>query len=273
MKQRLYITLIAALLCIGTASAQSEAATTATEAQIEVATPASVNITDAWDTGNKAYINGNYTEALEYYTAILNEGKYSAKLYYNVGNTYFKLGDMGRAILFYNRALRLTPNSDDVQHNLKIALAHTKDNIAQIPEFFLNRWMRTLSRSMNCTAWSIFSLAAIGVMLIFLLFFFLGTSLKVRKAGFYGTLLAVLLVIFTSSFALAERKNMLSLDEAIVLSSAISVKSSPDKSATDLFVLHEGTSVRILSEIDGWYEITIADGKKGWTESSNVEKI
>ena len=106
-----------------------------------------------------------------------------------------------------------------------------------------------------------------------MLFFFLGTSLKVRKAGFYGTLLAVLLVIFTSSFALAERKNMLSRDEAIVLSSAISVKSSPDKSATDLFVLHEGTSVRILSEIDGWYEITIADGKKGWTESSNVEKI
>ena len=143
MKQRLYITLIAALLCIGTASAQSESATTATETQTEIATPASVNTDDAWDTGNKAYINGNYTEALEYYTAILNEGKYSSKLYYNVGNTYFKLGDMGRAILYYNRALRLTPNSEDVQHNLKIALAHTKDNITEIPEFFLKRWMRT----------------------------------------------------------------------------------------------------------------------------------
>lgn len=273
MTQRLYIILIAALLCIGTASAQSENATPATEAQTEAAAPATLNIENAWETGNNAYINGNYTEALEYYMAILNEGKYSAKLYYNVGNTYFKLGDMGRAILYYNRALRLTPNSEDVQHNLKIALAHTKDNITEIPEFFLNRWMRTLSRSMSCMAWSISSLASIGVMLLFLLLFFLGTSLKVRKAGFYGTLLAVLFVIFSSSFALAERKNMLTREDAIVLSSAISVKSSPDKSATDLFVLHEGTSVRILSEIDGWYEITIADGKKGWTENSNVEKI
>lgn len=66
---------------------------------------------------------------------------------------------------------------------------------------------------------------------------------------------------------------MLRREQAVVMSSAISVKSSPDRSATDLFVLHEGTKVRIATEIDGWYEIVIADGKKGWTESRNIEQI
>ena len=66
---------------------------------------------------------------------------------------------------------------------------------------------------------------------------------------------------------------MLSHDEAIVMASAISVKSSPDRSATDLFVLHEGTKVHILSEVDEWCEISIADGKKGWLLKSNIENI
>ena len=57
------------------------------------------------------------------------------------------------------------------------------------------------------------------------------------------------------------------------MSSAISVKSSPDRAATDIFVIHEGTKVTISSEVDGWCEVTIADGKKGWTESSHLERI
>ncbi|MBQ7856666.1 MAG: tetratricopeptide repeat protein [Alistipes sp.] len=273
MMARLYTALLVALLCTGIASAQSDTVSSPTEPYGEALAATKEGAVLAWDAGNRAYIDGNYTEALEYYTQILDEGKFSAKLYYNVGNTYFKLGDMGRAILYYNRALRLTPNADDVQHNLKIAQAHTKDNITQIPEFFLGRWVRTLGRSCSPTAWSIFSLASVGVMLVFLLLFLLGTSLRVRKAGFYGTLAALLLVIFSSGFALSERHDVLTREDAIVLSSAISVKSSPDRSATDLFILHEGTAVRILSEVEGWCEVVIADGKKGWTESSNVERI
>lgn len=265
------MSLMLVLLLVGVASAQNEVQTPAEEPiQTTTIVPSSEM---AWDAGNRAYIDGNYKEALEYYNQILDKGEYSAKLYYNVGNAYFKTGEVGRAILYYRRALRLTPSSEDVKYNLEIAQAHTKDKIAQVPEFFLNRWMRMLSRSMSCTAWSIFCLSAVGVMLVFVLLFLLGTSRRVRKAGFYGTLSALLVVIFSTSFALAERHDMLTREEAVVLSSAISVKSSPDRSATDLFVLHEGTTVRVTGEVDGWYEITIADGKKGWTESGNVERI
>ena len=195
------------------------------------------------------------------------------KLYYNLANAYFKTGEIGRAILYYNKALKLAPSNDDVRYNLAIAEAQTKDKIAVVPEFFLNRWMRGIRNTMSCTAWSIVSLAAFAAVLAFALLFLLSGRIAVRKTGFYGALAALTVFVIATSFAIAERRDMLRREQAVVMSSAISVKSSPDRSATDLFVLHEGTKVRIATEIDGWYEIVIADGKKGWTESRNIEQI
>lgn len=227
----------------------------------------------AWDDGNKAYIDGDYNRAIECYNSIIDRGRYSVKLYYNLANAYFKAGETGRAILYYNKALKIAPSNDDVRYNLAIAEAQTKDKIAVVPEFFLNRWMRGIRNSMSCTAWSVLSLVAFAAVFAFALLFLLSGRIVVRKTGFYGALAALLAFIITASFAIAERRDMLRREQAIVMSSAISVKSSPDRSATDLFVLHEGTKVRIATEIDGWYEIVIADGKKGWTESRNIEQI
>ena len=99
---------------------------------------------ERWEVGNKAYIEGNYDKAIEEYTAILDGGEYSMKLYYNLANAYFKTGAMGKAILYYNRALRIAPSQEDIRHNLALAEAQTKDRIAVIPEFLLNRWLRTM---------------------------------------------------------------------------------------------------------------------------------
>ncbi len=228
---------------------------------------------ERWEAGNRAYIEGNYDKAIEEYTAILNGGEYSMKLYYNLANAYFKTGAMGKAILYYNKALRIAPSQEDIRHNLALAEAQTKDRIAVIPEFFLNRWLRTMRNSMSCTAWSVLSLLMLGVMLAFGLLFLLASRIRWRKMGFYGALCAFLLFVATTSFAISSRNDMLSHDETIVMGTAISVKSSPDRSSTDLFVLHEGTKVKVLTEVDEWVEVVIADGKKGWTERKNIEEI
>ena len=228
---------------------------------------------ERWEAGNKAYIEGNYEQAIEEYKAILDGGEYSMKLYYNLANAYFKTGAIGKSILYYNKALRIAPSQEDVRHNLAIAEAQTKDRISVIPEFFLNRWLRTLRNSMSCTAWSIASLVSFALLLVFALLFLLASRIRWRKAGFYGALCGFLLFLVTTSFAVSSRNDMLQHDEAIVMGTAISVKSSPDRSATDLFVLHEGTKVSVISEVDEWREITIADGKKGWVEVKNIEEI
>ena len=228
---------------------------------------------ERWDAGNKAYIEGNYDKAIEEYSAILDGGEYSMKLYYNLANAYFKSGAIGKSILYYNKALRIAPSQEDIRHNLAIAEAQTKDRIAVIPEFFLNRWLRTMRNSMSCMAWSVLSLVLFGILLAFALLFLLASRLRWRKAGFYGALCAFVLFVAMTAFAVSSRNDMLSHNEAIVMGTAISVKSSPDNSATDLFVLHEGTKVKLLDEVDEWCEVVIADGKKGWTLKSNVEEI
>ena len=220
-----------------------------------------------------AYINGDYHLATEIYGEILDQGLSSVKLYYNLGNSCFKEGRLGESILYYRRALRLAPGSDDIRYNLGVAEARTKDNIERIPEFFLTQWVRSVRHTMSCTAWSILSLVALVCALSFFLCYLLARRLSLRKTGFYGTMAAAVVFMLTTWFALGERREMLDDSQAVVMSLSTAVKSSPDRSATDLFVLHEGTLVEITNRLDGWCEITIADGKKGWLESKTIETI
>jgi hypothetical protein len=237
------------------------------------ATMAQPTSAERWEMGNKAYMDGAYDKAIEEYSAILEGGEYSMELYYNLANAYFKMENIGKAILYYNKALRIAPSQEDVLHNLAIAETRTKDRITAVPEFFLHRWMRVVRNSVSCNVWGALSLLFFALILTFALLFLLASRLGVRKAGFYGALCSLLLFVATTAFAISSRNDILTEDEAIVMSSAISVKSSPDRSATDLFVLHEGTKLRIVAEFDEWVEVVIADGKKGWTERKNIETI
>ena len=226
-----------------------------------------------WNKANTAYINGDFHAAADTYEELLSRGVSSMKLYYNLGNAYFKDDRIGKAILYYNRALRLAPGNDDIRYNLSVAEARTKDRIEEIPAFFLTEWARAVRRTMSCTAWSVLSLAALAFALGLFLLYLLAPRLSLRKAGFYGTAVAAALFVLTTWFAAGERREMLDDSQAVVMAASTAVKSSPDKSATDLFVLHEGTLVKISDRLEGWCEITIADGKKGWLECRTIERI
>lgn len=237
------------------------------------ATDAAATPEQLWDRANTAYINGDYHGAAELYEALLARGLSSVKLYYNLANSCFKDNQLGKAILFYHRAQRMSPGNDDIRYNLHVAESRTKDKIEQIPEFFLSKWIRDVRHTMSCTAWSIISLVALAAALGLFLLYLLASRMTLRKAGFYGTIVTSLLFVVSSWFALGERREMLDDSQGVVMTSSAAVKSSPDKSATDLFVLHEGTLVEISDRLDGWCEVTISDGKKGWLEARTIETI
>ena len=226
-----------------------------------------------WDAANTAYINNEYSRAEKLYEAILQQGEQSAKLYYNLANACFKQDDLGRAILYYKRALRLSPGDADIRYNLSVVEARTKDTIDRIPEFFLTTWVRSLRQTMSATAWSVVSILSLVTMLALVLFYLLAQRLSLRKMGFYGTLAALLLFVVTTWFAATSRTEQIGDHEAVVVALSAAVKASPDGAATDLFVLHEGTVVEITNRLGDWFEVMIADGKKGWTESRRIEVI
>lgn len=284
---RRYTILIIALLLSYVSMAQQAESAVATQEQVSSEQKATEQKTaeqkaeaseefsaeKSWDAANKAYQEADYKRAETLYRAILEQGLHSAKLYYNLANTLFKQEKLGEAILYYNKALRLSPADEDVRHNLEYAENSTKDSIEQIPEFFLFAWIRAVRNLMSCDGWTIFSLVILVIGLAAALFYLLAQRISTRKAGFYVMVLAALLFLVATLFANYERKAIVNHNEAIVMSSAVSVKSSPDRAATELFVLHEGTKLSIGERMDGWVEVRIADGRKGWIESSRIAEI
>ena len=279
---RRYTILIIALLLSYVSMAQQAESAVATQEQVSSEQKTTEQKAEAleefsaeksWDAANKAYQEADYKRAETLYRAILEQGLHSAKLYYNLANTLFKQEKLGEAILYYNKALRLSPADEDVRHNLEYAENSTKDSIEQIPEFFLFAWIRAVRNLMSCDGWTIFSLVILVIGLAAALFYLLAQRISTRKAGFYVMVLAALLFLVATLFANYERKAIVNHNEAIVMSSAVSVKSSPDRAATELFVLHEGTKLSIGERMDGWVEVRIADGRKGWIESSRIAEI
>ena len=255
------------------AGANSDAEAATENASVEENIPTDMSAEELWSSANEAYNNAEYATALERYNAILDRGLHSAALYYNLANTYFKTEQLGSAILYYNRALRITPADEDIRHNMEYAEQMTKDSIEEIPEFILTTWVRAVRGALSSTAWSVISLILLAAALAMALFYLLAQRLTLRKMGFYTMVIAALLFILTSLFAWSEREMIVNSKEAIIMSSAVSIKSSPDRAATELFVLHEGTKVSIGHEIAGWAEVRISDGRKGWVEQSRIEKI
>ena len=262
----------------GAAQGGAEQTTTPTSANETAAEPTATELTttdaeELWDMANLAYNEGNFEKAAATYEQILSQNLHSAALYYNLANAYFKQGELGKALLNYNRASRIAPGDEDIRHNQEYAEKMTKDSIEKIPEFFLTTWLRSVRGAMSCTAWTVLSIVMLAVALVMALLYLLAQRMSLRKVGFYTMAVALLLFVATSIFAISERNQLVGRSEAIVMSTAASVKSSPDRSATDLFVLHEGTTLRVVSTLDEWSDVVIADGKKGWIESGKIERI
>lgn len=228
---------------------------------------------ELWESGNKAYFDENYQKAVQDYETIRALGHESDDLYLNLGNAYFKRGMIGKALLNYNRALRFSPSDEDVLYNITIANKYVQDKIDVMPTFFLHRWMNELRSSMTSNAWAGLSLVFFTAMLIAGLVYLLTSTLKWRKIGFYGALSLLVLFVISAWFAGSQRKILLNPDKAIVMSSAAPVKSSPDSSSKDLFVLHEGTKVAVKDSLGDFREIEISDGNKGWIEAKAIEMI
>lgn len=228
---------------------------------------------DKFSQGVEAYSAGNYKEALQYWIDIYNSGLRSATLNYNIGNAYFKLGEIPNAILFYERAYLLKPLDENINYNLGIAKSMTVDRFNEIPELFLLRWFNFISLILHGNTWSIISITSFIFSLIFISLYIYTSKYRIKVAGFWIGTGLFLISILTISFSWQNRTLVYDSHKGIISTPLVSGKSSPDASGTDLFVLHEGTKVTVGEELGDWYEITLSDGNKGWIPSGSLNII
>ena len=225
---------------------------------------------DAFDAANAAYADGRYEEAAAMYQTLLDEQP-DATLYYNLGNARFKQGELAQAILNYERALRLKPNYKDAQYNLAFAQSRITDNIVE-QDFFLSSWARTMRNSLSERTWWSTSIGLFICALIALLLFLLGRELWLRKTAFHVAWIALLFSLIAGLNAGSLRQSNTLRNEAIITQGVVNVKSSPDRSATDLFTIHEGTKVTIRETLGEWVNVSVGSNE-GWMKAAHLERI
>jgi tetratricopeptide (TPR) repeat protein len=222
---------------------------------------------------NQLYTQGEFEDAVAIYRRIIDSGVHSAELYYNLGNAYYRLGAIPSAILNYERAALLAPGDEDIKFNLEIAGSRVRDRIGELPVFFLNRWW-TLTRGMlSAPAWALLSAVTFSLTLILISLFLFSSSVVLKKVCFWSSVLVLMVSLLSFSLGLDQRNYSRNHNTAIVFSPVVPVKSSPDKNSTDLFVIHEGTKVRVEDSIGDWRSVRLNDGNKGWVHKDVIEMI
>jgi tetratricopeptide (TPR) repeat protein len=217
-----------------------------------------------WDlyfkNANRAYTEGKYQEAIENYHNILNQGVASGEVYFNLANAYYKIDDIGRSILYYEKARAYLEGDESLNQNLEIARLKVVDKIEPVPELFLKILWKKIVHFVSLKIYAWLSLGLFIFSLLIIIFYVIFNKYFLRKLiWILSVLFIIVFVLFINRIVEDEaRKN------AIILTDKVSVVGEPNITSTEVFILHEGTKVQINRIIGDWTEITIADGKTGW---------
>ncbi|MEW5798365.1 MAG: tetratricopeptide repeat protein [Bacteroidota bacterium] len=230
-------------------------------------------LTSIFDDANKLYLEQKYPAAISKYESIIKNGYENGEIYFNLGNAYYKSGKIQNAILNYERAKRFLPNDEDVQFNLALANAHLIDKVEAIPELFVYEWAEYVLTIVSLeTMITIMYILFILTLVSFSLFLFARTYEQKRYSLLTGMVLAFFLVIGVVNFTIQSYRES-NTEFAIVMTDVANIKSAPDKSGNDLFVIHRGLKVQVLDSVNKWRKIRLVDGKVGWIPEQEIETI
>lgn len=228
---------------------------------------------DVFDLANLKYQEGKHDSAITLYNHILNLGYSSHQIYFNAGNANYKIGDYTNAILNYERALKLNPGNKDYQHNLKLANANIIDKIdAPSLVFYEEAWqnyLSTASANRRASLGIIFLWIAIAVFAVYLFM----RNPGIKKITFFGSLITLVFGFLFLFVSLIQHRNEKSNKHAIIFVESEYIKSSPSNEGKNLFMLHAGTKVKVIGELNNWKQIILPNGNSGWIFNTSLETI
>ena len=236
--------------------------------------PPAAGQTEIFQQGNQLYVEGDFAGAVEAYETVVGAGFESLALHYNLGNAYFKTGELGRAILSWERARALSPNDPDVLANLELARSLTPDAIEPLPQFWLvsaiSWWVGLLPRGLLmlfvALAWLAVG-AGVAVRV-------LGWRDEVRTLGTWLGIAGAMVVVILGTNLFVRELGIGRPERGVILAEAVPVRSAPaDQDDLTVFEIHEGTRVRIDQRAGDWAEVVLDDGKVGWVPTDVMEEI
>jgi tetratricopeptide (TPR) repeat protein len=227
----------------------------------------------AFEQGNKFYGKENYEAAITSYESVVNSGNQSTELYFNLGNCYYKLHKVAPAIYNYEKALLLSPNDTEIKTNLEFARKMAVDDIKVIPKVGFSKLIQDFTAKYYYDTWAWIAVAFAFFFLLFFVGYYFSHSTVLKRVFFFGMFFWLLGISLSTASGFYEKGRMDNERPAIVFAETASVKSEPKISATDAFVLHEGTKVYILESIANWEKVELTDETTGWIEESAIKEI
>lgn len=222
---------------------------------------------------DSAYSHEQYEKAINLYEKVVKSTP-DYKVYYNLGCSYYRIDNIAKSLLWLERAARLNPSDEDVQFNLTLVRSKTIDKITPKHEMIIVSAFKRVVNMMSLEKWSIVNISLFILTFVFVSLFFFSNVLSFRKIGLFMSALCLILCVLGNICAYQQRSMAMNHINGIIMSPAVTVKSTPTDSGSDLFVIHEGTRVEIRdSSMKDWFEIQIADGKIGWIPKNSLELI
>lgn len=227
----------------------------------------------SFEQATTAYNEGDFEKAIDLYLGILDKGQHSAAVYYNLGNSYYKLNDIPNSIYFYEKALLLAPKDAEIINNLGYAQQMTLDAIATMPETGLSKFYKGILNTLSFDQWAYAGIFFMFLfVLLYILFYYFNYASRKRWA-FIGSFTSLLLSVLSVSFAFLTYRDFQANRPAIIFAEEVEIQAEPNATSDAVFVLHAGTKVNVLDELNEWKKIRIADGKTGWLPSSNLRVL
>lgn len=218
----------------------------------------------------QAYAHKNYKQAIVLYESILKEGMASYKLYYNLGNAYYKNNELGKAIYHYELANKLEPNNDDVKTNLKIVNEKTIDKIESKENYFIIAIKSGLVNSLSTNGWAWLSILSLVSGLTFAFIFFITKHIGLKRIGFFICLISVITCMASMILGFTALNNKQELKFAIITNYESKIHEEPSTESKNKFSLHEGSKVNVLETNIEWTNIKLENGNEGWVKTSEI---
>jgi tetratricopeptide (TPR) repeat protein len=222
---------------------------------------------------NNAYQQKDYAKAIELYESILAEGTYSLALYYNLGNAYYRNGNVAKAILYYERALKIAPADQQILQNLSIVRSQLQDVQVGIKQSKIVELWHALQNKQSSKGWSWIAILLIWLGAAGLAVWLFSTNRTRKKQGFFVGWTLIILSILPFLFAAGRYHDQYKSGEAIIMVAETTLKAGPEQDSKTVQLLHEGTKVRMVDQIGQWNKVQLEDTTEGWLPKDTTERI
>ncbi|RZS99215.1 SH3 domain-containing protein [Aquimarina brevivitae] len=238
-----------------------------------VSTTISAQEEDRFQKANQLYNQEQYQQAIATYKTILDSGKESAALYYNLANAYYKQSNIGPSIYYYEKALQLAPDDEDIQNNLAFAKNSTIDKIEVMPQGFIAKSIDKVTSIFSIDGWAWVSVSGVIFFVVLFLLYFIAASSVKKRLFFIGSWVFLGVALIAVIFAYQQYTYQKNNKFAIVFTQEANVKSEPNLRSEAIFQLHEGTKLQVTDTVNNWKKIKLADGKIGWIPSADIKEL